>query len=77
MDELKITTLIENIDDLGQLLYEQGYRIHKTDERIFYLNWRNGDFIKMPSLFNKSLDKLDYCIISHGHMITVVELKSL
>ena len=68
--ELKITTLIENnSDDLGQLLYEHGLSLYiETDgKNILFDTGESGDFIKNAKSLNKSLDKLDYCIISHGH----------
>ncbi len=68
--ELKITTLIENnSDDLGQLLYEHGLSLYieADGKNILFDTGESGDFIKNAKSLNKDLDKLDYCIISHGH----------
>ncbi|MDK2966106.1 MBL fold metallo-hydrolase [Lacrimispora sp.] len=68
--ELKITTLIENNpDDKGQLLYEHGLSLYiETDRKnILFDTGESGDFIKNAKSLHKNLDKLDYCIISHGH----------
>jgi 7,8-dihydropterin-6-yl-methyl-4-(beta-D-ribofuranosyl)aminobenzene 5'-phosphate synthase len=68
--ELKITTLIENnSDDKGKLLYEHGLSLYiETDgKNILFDTGESGDFIKNAKFLNKNLEKLDYCIISHGH----------
>ena len=68
--ELKITTLIENnLDNLGQLLYEHGLSLYiEVDgKNILFDTGESGNFIKNAKSLNKNLDKLDYCIISHGH----------
>ncbi|MFA9465720.1 MAG: MBL fold metallo-hydrolase [Velocimicrobium sp.] len=67
---VKITTLIENNpDDKGQLLYEHGLSLYiETDGvNILFDTGESGDFIKNAKYLNKDLNKLDYCIISHGH----------
>lgn len=68
--ELKITTLIENnLDNLGQLRYEHGLSLYieTGGKKILFDTGKSGDFIKNAKSLNKNLDKLDYCIISHGH----------
>ncbi|MFA9379212.1 MAG: MBL fold metallo-hydrolase [Lachnotalea sp.] len=68
--ELRITTLIENNpDDMDQLLYEHGLSLYiETDgKNILFDTGASGDFIKNAKSLSKNLDKLDYCMISHGH----------
>ncbi len=68
--KLKITTLIENNpDDKNQLLNEHGLSLYiETDgKRILFDTGESGAFIQNAKTLNKNLEKLDYCVISHGH----------
>lgn len=68
--KLKLTTLIENNqDDKGQLLYEHGLSIYiETDEKkILFDTGQTGEFIKNAEKLHKTLNDLDYLILSHGH----------
>ena len=68
--ELKITTLIENnIDNNKKLKYEHGLSLYIEidNKKILFDTGQTGDFIENAKLLNKSLDDLDYVILSHGH----------
>lgn len=67
---VRVTTLIENNpDDENQLLHEHGLSLYieVDDVRILFDTGQSGDFIKNAKVLDKSLDELDYVIISHGH----------
>jgi 7,8-dihydropterin-6-yl-methyl-4-(beta-D-ribofuranosyl)aminobenzene 5'-phosphate synthase len=68
--KIKITTLIENNpDDLGQLLFEHGLSLYieADGKKILFDTGQSGDFIENANSLDKSLEALDFCIISHGH----------
>lgn len=68
--ELKITTLIENnSDDKCQLLFEHGLSLYieAKGKKILFDTGESGNFIKNAKALNKSLNELDFCLISHGH----------
>lgn len=67
---VRVTTLIENNpDDENQLLHEHGLSLYieVDDVRILFDTGQSGDFINNAKVLDKSLDELDYVIISHGH----------
>ena len=73
--ELTITTLIENSpDDQGCLRFEHGLSLYielkngkeRTVKALFDTG-QIGDFIENAEKMGKSLDDLDYLVISHGH----------
>ncbi|MDD3413835.1 MAG: MBL fold metallo-hydrolase [Lachnospiraceae bacterium] len=67
---IKITTLIENNpDDNGELLFEHGLSLYieTNGTKILFDTGKSGDFLKNAKSLNKSLEELDFCIISHGH----------
>lgn len=68
--DLKITTLIENNQDNDKrLFYEHGLSLYieADNKKILFDTGQTGDFIKNARLLKKSLDDLDYVILSHGH----------
>lgn len=68
--ELKITTLIENnIDNNKKLKYEHGLSLYIEidNKKILFDTGQTGHFIENAKSLNKSLDDLDYVILSHGH----------
>lgn len=68
--EMKITTLIENRENKdSQLKFEHGLSLYieVCDEKILFDTGQTGDFVDNAAFLGKDLDKLDYCIISHGH----------
>ena len=68
--ELQITTLIENNpSDQGQLLFEHGlsFYIEADGKNLLFDTGQSGDFIENAKALNKDLNKLDVCLISHGH----------
>ena len=69
-DELRITTLIENMpDEEGKLLADQGLSLHIDfdGKRILFDTGQTGDFVKNADLLGINLKCLDDIIISHGH----------
>ena len=69
-DELRITTLIENMpDEEGKLLAEHGLSLHIEfdGKRILFDTGQTGDFVKNADLLGINLKCLDDIIISHGH----------
>lgn len=68
--DLKITTLIENNpDDNDTLLFEHGLSLYieMDGKKILFDTGQSGKFIDNAKSLNKSLQELDYVIISHGH----------
>ena len=68
--ELRITTLIENMpDEAGQLAYEHGLSLYIEfqGKRILFDTGQSGDFLKNAQVLDKSMQKMDAVIISHGH----------
>lgn len=68
--ELRITTLIENNpDDKGRLFHEHGLSlfVEVGELKILFDTGKSGKFTQNAQVLNKNLNKLDYCVLSHGH----------
>ncbi len=68
--ELQITTLIENMeDDHGELVAEHGLSLYIEfdSKKILFDTGQTGAFVDNAKKCNKSLEDLDYVIMSHGH----------
>lgn len=68
--ELQITTLIENMqDDAEELICEHGLSLYIEfgGKRILFDTGQSGDFLKNAKKLGKSVQDVDYIVISHGH----------
>lgn len=68
--ELQITTLIENMkDDRGELVAEHGLSLYIEfdGKKILFDTGQTGAFVDNAKKCDKSLEDLDYVIMSHGH----------
>ena len=68
--ELKITTLIENMpDEEEKLCFEHGLSLYIEfgGKKILFDTGQSGSFLKNAEVLKKSVQELDYVIISHGH----------
>ncbi|MBO5336302.1 MAG: MBL fold metallo-hydrolase [Lachnospiraceae bacterium] len=68
--ELQITTLIENEpDDKGELKYEHGLSLYIEfqGKKILFDTGQTGAFLENAKALGKSLEAVDYILISHGH----------
>ena len=68
--ELQITTLIENEpDDKGVLKYEHGLSLYIEfqGKKILFDTGQTGVFLENAKALGKSLEAVDYILISHGH----------
>lgn len=69
-NELRITTLIENMpDDEGKLIAEHGLSLHIEfdGKRILFDTGQTGDFVQNAEHLGIDLKALDDIMISHGH----------
>lgn len=69
-NELRITTLIENMpDEEKKLLSEHGLSLHIEfdGKKILFDTGQTGDFVKNAEQLGINLNNLDDIIISHGH----------
>lgn len=68
--EVRVTALIENNpDDKKELFYEHGLSLYieLEDTNLLFDTGQTGDFIKNSEKLKKSIQDLDYVVISHGH----------
>ena len=68
--ELQITTLIENEpDDKGALKCEHGLSLYIEfqGKKILFDTGQTGAFLENAKALGKSLEAVDYILISHGH----------
>ncbi|MBN2439440.1 MAG: MBL fold metallo-hydrolase, partial [Deltaproteobacteria bacterium] len=66
---LKITALVENTSPNPDLFTESGLSLYieTADKRILFDTGVTGKIIDNAEKLNVSLDKIDLCVISHGH----------
>lgn len=68
--DLQITTLIENMqDDAGELVCEHGLSLYIEFEgkKILFDTGQTGAFLQNAGKLGKSVETVDYIILSHGH----------
>ena len=67
---LKITTLIENMEDKdGKLEFEHGFSalIETEGKKILFDTGQTGAFVKNADYLGLDLSEVDFVVLSHGH----------